>query len=495
MKLSDNATTFSTAHDARLLTYITQLACHQWGTPTGFAGRTCFQVIPALELERRGDASGIFRREWIDCSLELLTRRQDCQDFAMVGFLRMLYRYPDSRLLTPALRTEIEVALLAAKYDELDAGADSCCWHTENHQVQYASSELLVGQRFPDVVFANSARKGHWHYARAYAKLRRWLDWRQRFSFSEWNSSCYYDEDAAALLNLAAYAEDAELRGQARAVFDQLVYHVAVNSWRGLTGASQGRAYLAQQIAPAETPMATLAQVCWGEGPVPERLSLGTLLLAAGDVRVPPAVLDIGRDCSREMENRERHGLDAEEAATYGVLPDDLRDLPFFQAAGQASHHLVVEARYRYFDGQEKWPGFFTDRDYYRRCKAVGSAFDPWCLPHALGHADLYTFRTPDYLLGCAQDYHPGAPGYQQFIWCATLGSRAVVFTTNPAPVDCPYGRPGPWVGNGVLPKVVQQRNVLIALHRVRPCPIYDQPPWFREDRVHAWFPRGASTR
>jgi hypothetical protein len=72
------------------------------------------------------------------------------------------------------------------------------------------------------------------------------------------------------------------------------------------------------------------------------------------------------------------------------------------------------------------------------------------------------------------------------------LGRRAVVFTTNPAPPDVPYGRPGPWVGNGVLPKVVQHRNVLIALHRVRPCPIYDQPPWFREDRVHAWFPRGA---
>ena len=59
------------------------------------------------------------------------------------------------------------------------------------------------------------------------------------------------------------------------------------------------------------------------------------------------------------------------------------------------------------------------------------------------------------------------------------------------APADIAYGRPGPWVGHGVLPKVVQHRNVLIAIHRVRPCPIYDQPPWYREDRVHAYFPRG----
>ena len=57
---------------------------------------------------------------------------------------------------------------------------------------------------------------------------------------------------------------------------------------------------------------------------------------------------------------------------------------------------------------------------------------------------------------------------------------------------DIPYGRPAPWVGNGVLPQVVQHRNVLIALHRVRPVPIYDQPPWYGEERVHAYVPRGA---
>ncbi len=476
----------------RRLTYLRQLAARDWGTPTGFGGRTCFQAIPALELERRGEAPGVFRWEWIDYSLELLRQRNDCQDFAMVGLLRMLCRYRDSRLLTPAGRAEIEKVLLAAKYAEQDPGADSCCWLTENHQVQYAASELLLGQLFPDTVFANTAKIGRWHRERAREKLHLWLDWRLRFSFSEWNSSCYYDEDAAALLNVAEYADDPELRRRAKAVFDGLVFHVALSSWRGLTGGSQGRAYLEQQIAPDETPMATLAQLGWGEGPVPSRLGLAAVLLAAGEVRVPPVAITAGQDEQDELENRERHGLDAEEGATFGVYPDRLRDYPFFAGAGLEHHHLVAEARYVHHNGQANWPGFFHDYEYYRRCQAQGVAFDTWALPHALGHADVYAFRTPEYMLGCVQDYHPGAPGYQQLIWCATLGRRAVVFTTNPAPADVPYGRPGPWVGNGVLPKVVQHRNVLIALHRVRPCPIYDQPPWYREDRVHAWFPRGA---
>jgi hypothetical protein len=454
----------------RLALYLRSLADYDWGEPKDFAGRTCFQCIPALELERRGVAPGHFRDEWIDHSLTLLHEREDCQDFSMVALVRMLHRYPDSPLLA-ARRAAIEEALLGAKYQEGDPGEDTCCWLTENHQVQYASSELLAGQLWPDRTFGCTGRNGTWHRARAEKKLRRWLDWRRRFSFSEWNSSCYYDEDLAALLNLVELAEDESIRESAKAVTTLLALHVAGNSWHGMTGASQGRAYLEQQIAPDEAPMATLAQVCWGEDEVPARLSLGTLLLAAGDWRLPEQVGAIGR--AEELERRERHSLDADEAEGFGVDPSSADNLPFS-------------------DGHEKWPGYWVDRDWYRRCKAEGRDFDTWCLPHALGQANCYTFRRPEFMLGCAQNYHPGAPGYQQFIWSANLGRRAVVFTTNPCPDDIPYGRPGPWVGNGVLPQVAQHRNVLIALHRVRPVPVYDQPPWYGEERVHAFVPRGA---
>jgi hypothetical protein len=85
----------------RFHVYLRCLADHDWGEPTGFGGRTCYQCIPALELERRGEKSGHFRNAWIDHSLSLLQESKDCQDFAMVAFVRMLYRYPDSALLAP----------------------------------------------------------------------------------------------------------------------------------------------------------------------------------------------------------------------------------------------------------------------------------------------------------------------------------------------------------------------------------------------------------
>ena len=50
----------------RFHVYLRCLADHDWGEPTGFGGRTCYQCIPALELERRGEKSGHFRNAWID---------------------------------------------------------------------------------------------------------------------------------------------------------------------------------------------------------------------------------------------------------------------------------------------------------------------------------------------------------------------------------------------------------------------------------------------
>jgi hypothetical protein len=49
---------------------------------------------------------------------------------------------------------------------------------------------------------------------------------------------------------------------------------------------------------------------------------------------------------------------------------------------------------------------------------------------------NIYTFKTPDYMLSTAQDYRKGYGGDQQHIWQATLGPDAVCFTTHPARIE-----------------------------------------------------------
>jgi hypothetical protein len=92
------------------------------------------------------------------------------------------------------------------------------------------------------------------------------------------------------------------------------------------------------------------------------------------------------------------------------------------------------------------------------------------------------TYKTPDYMLCSAQDYHPSESGYQQHIWQATLGPDAVVFVTHP-PCLSEEGshRPNFWHGNVILPRVAQWKDVLIAIHKL------PEDDWL--GFTHAYFP------
>jgi hypothetical protein len=76
------------------------------------------------------------------------------------------------------------------------------------------------------------------------------------------------------------------------------------------------------------------------------------------------------------------------------------------------------------------------------------------------------TYRTPDYLLGCAQDYRPGEKGRDELVWQAAFGPDAKVFVNQPAcSSEAPARRPGYWLGNAVLPRVAQRKDTLVAVY------------------------------
>ncbi len=95
---------------------------------------------------------------------------------------------------------------------------------------------------------------------------------------------------------------------------------------------------------------------------------------------------------------------------------------------------------------------------------------------------NLVTYKTPDYMLSSAQDYHPGEPGQDEHIWQATMGPDALVFANHPACMSEEEAHhPGFWLGNAVLPRVAQWKDVLIA--------IYNLPDDDWMGFTHAYFP------
>ena len=95
------------------------------------------------------------------------------------------------------------------------------------------------------------------------------------------------------------------------------------------------------------------------------------------------------------------------------------------------------------------------------------------------------TYKTPDYMLCSAQDYRAGEPGCREHIWQATMGPDAVVFVNHPT--NSQQGAAycsNLWRGNGVLPRVAQWRDTLIALYQV------PDDDWM--GFTHAHFPTAA---
>jgi hypothetical protein len=131
-----------------------------------------------------------------------------------------------------------------------------------------------------------------------------------------------------------------------------------------------------------------------------------------------------------------------------------------------------------------EYPSFFADL-------ATHLPEEMWSKERQVSDADAgpdvaevnkVTYKTRHYMLSSAQDYRPGQPGNHEHIWQATMGPDAVVFANHPACMsENEAHQPGFWLGNGVLPRVAQWKDVLISVHNL--------PETDRMGFTHAYFP------
>ncbi len=445
---------------------------------TGF-----FSQIARLELGRDPVDERPFRE-----AIAFVDSRRDCCDFSVGGLLRVLYLYHDSPLISRELIAEIEACVLRFKYwwDEASGDNRRCYW-TENHQIIFHADELLAGQLFPDQVFQNSGKDGRYHIDHALHLIRRWFDFRARFGFSEWLSNCYFEEDLLALVNLHDFAQQPEIRHLAKQTIDLLMFEMALHTYRGIMGSSHGRTYAWLIKGGRREDATNTARLMFGMGLYNNPSNLGTVPLATSTYRCPPVIAEIAADLHAPRLFRERHSLNMEDAPRYGLSYDNMEDGHLFWSIQDYTHQSVYDLAQQ----TRQTFGIMLYEDYQTRYDQVlrwqveeyGAVMDPNVDCHGMTEVHIQTYRTPHYMLSCAQDYRAGKPGYQQHPWQATLDIDAVVFTNHPGSND-EMARPNYWAGNGILPRAAQHQNVLVCIHR---APGDDEFPF-----SHAYFPRDA---
>ncbi|MFA5399703.1 MAG: hypothetical protein WC169_00080 [Dehalococcoidia bacterium] len=438
-------------------------------------------------------------------SLDFIDARRDCADFALHGILRLLYQFTPygggqgmriGQPLPTSLVSRMRKTVLDFKYFPDEPGVDSLCTWTENHYILFTSAAYLSGQMFPREVFSNSGQTGRQKVELNRPRILRWLELRFRSGFSEWLSHVYYDEDLAALLALYDFAADGEIRDRAEMALDLLLLDMALNSFKGVFGSTHGRAYENTKKWASNEGTSDTSKLLFGAGIFSGFDNMSAVAFALSNYRVPPAVEAVAH-YTGTLENRQRIGIRLAEMEKWGIRPDNFEDGMQYLTLEAYLHPRTIANTLRMFDICNWWENsFLSDFKPYRGLlKALGKIGGLPLLAHYLERdvcrntreeVNIYTYRTPDYMLSTAQDYRKGYGGDQQSIWQATLGADAVCFTTHPAKIE--GVTPNYWTGSGLLPRAAQYRNVAIVVYKIERIPALYMP--IRHFYTHAWLPR-----
>lgn len=432
--------------------------------------------------------------------LNMMDSRIDTADFRLATILRMLYQFGDSPLLSSALLDRARSSVLGFKYWPDEPGIDSLCTWTENHQILYAGGAYLAGRLCPNETFTNSGQTGTELMAFHRPRILRWLDFRFRTGFSEWLSNVYYDEDIAALVNLIDFSGDPEITLRATMVLDLMFTDMALNNYQGMFGSTHGRTYERQKKWPSTENTTDPSWIMFGLGNLRSSSMSGVYLALTPNYRMPQVIYEIANDQLRPaMINKQRMGIKVEDGALWGLAYDNFEDGMVWLSMEAYAHPMTINLFVDMLDAWNWWDNdffapFAAQRDlieYYRGIGQLSELVETY--HHDVGRntrdeVNIYTYRTPDYMLSASQDYRKTFGGDQHHIWQATVGPDVTCFTTHPATYGSGSVTPNYWAGSGYLPRVAQAENVVIAIYDATERPGL----YFTEtlDFTHAWLPK-----
>lgn len=418
----------------------------------------------------------------MDRGLERIRLRMDCADFVIPAFVRILLEFGTSKELEETYVRRIEDTLLGFKYWLDEPGDITGCYFTENHQILFHSAEYLTGLLFPDRVFSNNNKSGAWHREHAVTFIRRWLSWRSRFGFAEWLSQGYYAEDLLALAGLAHYAKEEDIRVKSKLLMDLLMFDLACNSFHGHLGGTHGRAYTKPLTNPGYESVGPVMKLAWDEGDMEQEVSSCGILLASYGYHCPQAIRETAR-VTGEWIHKQRVSMEVKDAKSYGIDPSDFDNIMFFWGMQTYSDREVIDHSLKVFPIYNwMYNRMYAYKERYELLDKAGLPAPETPDFTAMTQADIYTYRTEDYMLGCVQDYRKGRRGFQQHVWTASLGGKALVFTNVPGSFD--YNcRPNQFAGNLFLPRAVINKNVVLCIYRI-------DADFIDFQYTHAYFPQ-----
>ncbi len=440
---------------------------------------------------------------------------EDTMDFTLNRLVRLMYLNKGSGVIPADAKAAVDDALINSRYWFTEPGRSTAIYWTENHQILFHTAELLAGQLYPDAIFPNSGMTGREHVAHAEPLILRWLGWKGRFGFNEWQSNVYYELDISALVNLVDFAENASISVQASMVLDIIAFTFANQYFKDRFATTHGRTYddKMRGTSPLWVAQEDMAEPAWllagvgGHHEIRGRGSGGASLATSKKYQPPAIIEEIAKAATLNFEHKERMNIGMYEGKKYGIEYNE-ENLMFWWMMAAPIGGPVISTSFEVMRKYNLDPGIvcgtgipeILQAGSVARGMTLGAYSDLlWQISSgvALDEVNMYTYRTPDYQLSGVQDRKKGTTGIQELYWQASCGGQAFVYT-------CGSGGLGfrPFTG-GWKPRTTFFKNVGVIIYDRPAMPVEGELAsllldaglnLYYGDRPynHAYFPRWA---
>lgn len=499
-----------------------------------FSSSGAEKLLYFFDLERKGQdisteidlsVEGLLAE--LDGTFRYINGRYDVADFRMNALVRLFLDYRER--LPLEVQEAIKTVMLSFKYWMDQGGDDSMCYWSENHQILFSTEEYLVGQTFPNDVFTVDGKTGLEHMEMAKVRINAWMEQRFLYGFTEWYSNNYYPEDVGPMSNFIQFAKDPEMVNRMKMIMDIIWFDMATQSFRYdgwdasllprtyfIFQPSAGRAYSDNRVSddhgnrmrnfidfivqPAETKDFSDSWFTSRNG----FFNAFKQMMEAQDEQgnpyyeVPEVIKAIFWDASEEIILRSSQSLNTTELKGEGLLGQDDASIMMQFGMEAFTNPAVIDNTMRYIARH----GMFTN-DFLNDFKLinlwplrlfgllgfVSETLQPSTNGVAIERANVYTYKTRDFLVSTAQAHQAGGYADQQAVSSINLSNRVSLFTTQPAKIPRRSGTPTYWTGNGRMPYSVQEKNVLIEIYNP-PTKAGFMEPMVVKNTTHAFFPK-----
>ncbi len=327
---------------------------------------------------------------------------------------------------------------------------------SENHMIMWMSSDWLLHERYGKMIDANLD-----------SRLRHYLKLKNQFGFYEFFSPVYAPYSLSGLLNLADFAQDAEIKLLATQAAERLLKELLMlTNDVGVCFPTAGRAYPGQYNTPYNLNHNNLIYLLTGLGDAPQTVSHAGGFLATTALPVDDIIAS--RTIQLDTLYQIGHSLDSG-----FVINDSLTDLDriIFQwssggyfhpaVAGETALLLVDSNLLNHVDFTLLRPLSILSPQGF---PAIAQSLSSISKSTVISGQDIAIFKDHSVTLSSAQDFWKGKVGFQQHPIMAAVGTTAVYLGSGEPKTN--------WLNrnsnnaNTHLPYIAQKKNIALVMYR-----------------------------